>query len=170
MLARRLIERKVSRRTELSVSRCTVRFRPPRHEGNNMKKGTIINSVLVVAALTLLGIFAFAVRVKPSADNVAVLRTTGMTCGGCSNDITKALQAKSGVAAVEVDVKGGWVIVGYDSKKIVPDAISATIAGLGYWNRVAESLSVDQFRKITGREPGAAARQSGCGGGCGVGK
>lgn len=132
-----------------------------------MKKGKITNIILVLAVIVLLGIFAFSVRVNPTADNVAVLRTAGMTCGGCSNDIIKTLQAKRGVAAVEVDLNGGWVIVGYDSKKIMPDAISATVAGLGYWNKVTELLSMEQFRVITGRDLGAmVAMKSGCGG-CG---
>ncbi|MCM2358489.1 MAG: heavy-metal-associated domain-containing protein [Geobacteraceae bacterium] len=136
-----------------------------------MKKGKIINIVLVLAVVVLLSIFALAVRISPTADNVAVLRTAGMTCGSCANDIEKALQAEGGVASVEVDVDGGWVVVGYDSKKTGPDAIVSTVAGLGYRSKVAEQLSVEQFRKITGRNPGqGVTRKTGCGGGCGANK
>lgn len=132
-----------------------------------MAKGKVVNIVLVLAVVVMLGLFAFSVRISPTADNVAVLRTAGMTCGGCVTDIEKALRAKKGVAAVEVDLNGGWVIVCYDTKKIMPDAISATVAGAGYRNMVTELMNVKQFRAKTGRDPVAmAARQSGCG--CGA--
>lgn len=136
-----------------------------------MAKGKIINIVLVLATIALLGVFASSVRFKPTADNVALLRTAGMTCGGCSSNIEKALQSKKGVASVEVDVDGGWVVVGYDSKKIKPEVLASTVTGAGYWSRVAELLSVDQFRALTGRNPGeGVTRKAGCGGGCGIGK
>ncbi|HEY6009494.1 MAG TPA: heavy metal-associated domain-containing protein [Geobacteraceae bacterium] len=136
-----------------------------------MKKGKIINIILVTAVVALLGVLAFAVRIKPTADNVAVLRTAGMTCGGCSTTIEKTLEAKRGVASVEVDVEGGWVIVGYDSKKIKPEVLASTVTGAGYGSRVAELLSVEQFRALTGRNPGEGmARKNGCGGGCRNGK
>lgn len=132
-----------------------------------MKKGNMINLLLVVAAVLVVTLFAFSVRIGPAADHVAVLRTAGVTCGGCVTDIEKALRGKGGVAAVEVDLNGGWVIVCYDTKKIMPDAISATVAGAGYRNMVTELMSVEQFRAKTGRDPVAmAARQSGCG--CGA--
>ena len=132
-----------------------------------MKKGNMINLLLVVAAVLVVMLFAFAVRIGPAADQVAVLSTAGMTCGNCANCIEKALRAKGGVAAVEVDLNGRRVIVCYDSQKIGPDAISATVAGAGYRNMVTEMMSVNQFSAKTGRDPVAmAARRSGCG--CGT--
>ena len=134
-------------------------------------KGEIINIVLVAAAILLLGLLAVYVRIKPTADSVAVLRTAGMTCGDCGSNIEKALQAEKGVAAVEVDVEGGRVVVGYDSRKTGPEALVTTVTGAGYRSRVAGLLSVDQFRTLTGRNPGeGVARKTGCGGGCGIGK
>ena len=127
-----------------------------------MKKGRIINVVLVAAVLALLGVFALSVRIRPTADSVAVLRTTGMTCGGCSANIEKVLQSKKGVASVEVDVAGGWVVVGYDSKKIKPEALAATVTGAGYGSRVEKLLSMEQFRAMTGRSPGGTM-ETGCG-------
>lgn len=136
-----------------------------------MKKGKIINIVLVLTAIALLGIFAFSVRIKPTADNVAVLKTAGMTCGSCSSNIEKALQGEKGVASVEVDVDGGWVVVAYDSKKTKPEVLASRVTGAGYWSRVAELLSIERFRAITGRNPGERmTRKAGCGGGCGAGK
>ena len=136
-----------------------------------MNKGKTINAVLVTAVIAFLVVCAFSVRIKPTADNVAVLRTVGMTCGGCSASIEKALQKKKGVSSVEVDVAGGWVVVGYDSKKTKPEALASAVTGAGYQSSVAESLSVEQFRTLTGRNPGEGIKNKpGCDGGCGAGK
>ena len=89
-------------------------------------KGKIINIVLILTAVLLLAVFAFAVRIRPAADHVAVLKTAGMTCGGCSTSIEKALQSARGVAAVEVDVGAGRVVVAYDSRAVKPEALAAT--------------------------------------------
>ena len=134
-----------------------------------MKKGKIINIVLVSTVVALLAVFAFSVRIRPTADSVAVLRTAGMTCSGCSANIEKALQAKRGVASVEVDVEGGWVFVAYDSKMTKQEELSSTVTSAGYGSRVERLLSVEQFRAMTGRYPGAGQiGKTGCG--CGDGK
>jgi copper chaperone CopZ len=99
-----------------------------------------------------------------------VVRVEGINCGGAVADIEKALQAKKGVAAVEVNTYDGRVVVGYDSKTIQSEAIASSIAGLGYAVYSAEALSLDRFRAMTGREPGAAPGSVGCGGACGVRK
>jgi copper chaperone CopZ len=133
-----------------------------------MKKGKIINIVLVAAVVALLGFFALSVRIRPEADSVAVLRTTGMTCSGCSASIEKAFQRERGVASVEVDVQGGRVTVGFDSKKTKPEDLAATVTGAGYQSRVEKVLSVEQFRALTGRNPGEGkTAKIGCG--CGAG-
>jgi copper chaperone CopZ len=128
-----------------------------------MKKGKIINVVLVTASVALLVVFAFFVRLRPTADYVAELRTTGMTCGGCSATVEKALHGKSGVASVEVDVAGGWVVIGYDSKKIRPEELAATVIRQGYASRIERLSTVEQFRSMTGRFPGeGTAKKIGC--------
>ncbi len=124
------------------------------------------NMVLLVIVIAMLTALAFFVKVTATADTVAVISTGGMTCSSCADDIAKALQAKTGVASVEVDVNGGLVVVGYDSKMIKPEVIAYTVAGMGYVNRIAELLSVERFRALTGRDPGAAAKTTGCGGRC----
>ncbi len=119
-----------------------------------MKKGKIINIILVAAAVALLALFAFSVRIRPTADNVAMLRTSGMTCGGCSATIEKGLRGKRGVASVEADVKTGMVVVGYDSKKTKPEDLAATVTKAGYESKVERVLTVEQFRTMTGKYPG----------------
>jgi periplasmic mercuric ion binding protein len=129
-----------------------------------MSKAKIINYALVLAAITLLVVCALSVRFRPVADSVAILSTTGMTCGGCSADIDTALQGKNGVAAVEVDVERGQVVVGYNSKKIGPDELAATVTTAGYGSRIAQVLNARQFRSMTGRNPGEVRTgRTGCG-------
>ena len=139
----------------------------------NAKK--ISTSLLVITVITLLVVLAFRVRIGATADSVAVLKTTGMTCGSCSTKITKALEALKGVAVTEVDVNGGWVIVGYDTDTVKPESLAQKVSGTGFASNVYDVLTPEQFRQITGRNVGQnAARQSGCcggkGGGCGANK
>lgn len=138
-------------------------------------KNKKINVVILVSAVTLLSVFAFFVRVGATADSVAVLRTTGMTCGSCSSKITKALETLKGVAVTEVDVEGGWVIVGYDTKTVTPEALTGKVNGAGFGTNVHQVLTPEQFKQLTGRDIGArATSNSGCcgskGGGCGSNK
>jgi periplasmic mercuric ion binding protein len=126
-------------------------------------KGKITNIVLVIAAILLLAVFAFAVRTKPAADHVAVLKTTGMTCGGCSTSIEKALLSARGVAAVEVDVAAGRVVVAYDSKAVRPEALAATVSGLGFGSSILQNLTGEQYQAATGRNAAQIARPAGCG-------
>ena len=134
-----------------------------------MKSGNVINAILILAVATLLGVLALSVRIRPTADRVAVLKTAGMTCGGCSAAVEKTLQAKAGVASVEVDVAGGWVVVGYDSKQVSPEELATAVSGAGYRSSAERSLTVDRFRAMTGRNPGdGQSRKTGCG--CGRGK
>lgn len=124
-------------------------------------------TLLVVAVVTMLVVLAFRVRIGETADSVAVLRTTGMTCGSCSSNIIKALAALKGVAVTEVDVNGGWVIVGYNTQAVKPEVLAEKVVGAGFGSNVHLVLTPEQFKKITGRDIGKNASASkGCGG-CG---
>src|SRR6185369_1115010 len=136
-------------------------------------KSKIANVILIVAAVTLLSVLAFYIRIGATADSVAVLKTTGMTCGSCSSKISKALEALKGVAVTEVDVEGGWVIVGYDTKAIKPEALAEKVTKTGFGSNVHVVLTPEQFKQITGKNIGEkAAPAKGCcggkGGGCGT--
>jgi len=137
-------------------------------------KSKIANVILIVAAVTLLSVLAFYIRIGATADSVAVLKTTGMTCGSCSSKITKALEALKGVAVTEVDVEGGWVIVGYDKKDVKPETLAEKVSGAGFGSNVHVVLTPEQYKQITGRDIGTkAAPASGCcggKGGCGTKK
>lgn len=135
----------------------------------NAKK--LSTSCLVVAAITVLMVFAFSVRIGSTADAVAVLKTTGMTCDSCSSKVTTALESVKGVAVTEVDVAGGLVIVGYDTKTVKPESLAEKVSGTGFNSKVSEVLTLEQFSQRTGRKLGQhAGSSSGCcggeGGGC----
>ncbi len=132
-----------------------------------MSAKSISTSLLVILSVTVLVVLAFRVRVAATADSVAVLRTTGMTCGSCSSKITKALESVRGVAATEVDVERGWVIIGYDTETVKPESLAEEVSEVGFNSKVAEVLTPERFRQLTGRDVGQAAEPSkGCGG-CG---
>jgi mercuric ion binding protein len=122
------------------------------------------NIILIIFVFVILVMLPFFVRFGATADNVVVLAVAGITCGGCVADLEKALQAKGGIASIEVDVRGSRVIVGFDSKKIRPDEIAAIISGSGYRNKVSEVLSKEEFMAKTGMEPGIKKRYIGCAG------
>ena len=133
----------------------------------------ISTALLIIAAIAILVVLALRVRIAATADSVAVLKTTGMTCGSCSSKITQALESLKGVAASEVDVEGGWVVVGYDTKLVKPEQLAGKVSGSGFGSNVHVVLTPEQFRQITGRNVGQnAAPAKGCcggkGGGCGT--
>jgi copper chaperone CopZ len=130
-------------------------------------KNKTINVMILVATVTLLSVLAFYVRIGATADSVAVLKTTGMTCGSCSSKISKSLEALNGVAVTEVDIEGGWVIVGYDTKTVKPEALAEKVTGTGFGSNVHVVLTPEQFKQITGRDIGKNASPSGGCGGCG---
>lgn len=133
----------------------------------------IVNVLVIIAVVTLVSVLAFYVRIGATADSVAVLKTTGMTCGSCSSKISAALQNVNGVAVTEVDVDGGWVIVGYDTKRVKPETLVSKVNGTGFASGVYQILTPEEFKGITGREIGGKAdATSGCcgKGGCCSGK
>lgn len=141
-----------------------------------MKLRGIINSILIATTVVFLATLAFYVKTGTTADSIAVLKTTGMTCGSCSSKITEALEKQKGVAVTEVDVEGGWVVVGYDTKAVTPWILAEKVSGAGFGSNVHRVLTPGQFKQITGRDIGKQASPSrGCGGcgpngGCGTKK
>ncbi len=139
-----------------------------------MKTRAVIISI-ILGAVVLLSVLALYVRVGATADSVAILKTRGMTCSSCSGKISNALEKLKGVAVTEVDVEGGWVVVGYETKTIKPEILAETVNGTGFASTVNQILTPAQFEQITGRVIGKnSASSSGCcsgkGGGCGSNK
>jgi copper chaperone CopZ len=125
-------------------------------------------ALLISSAVVLLVILAFYVRPGASVDAVAVLKTAGMTCSSCSARITTSLASLPGVVSSQVDIAGGRVFVGYDSKTVTPEVLAAKIGDAGFASSVERVLTPAQFKQATGREIGGrSAPASGCCGGKG---
>jgi periplasmic mercuric ion binding protein len=129
-------------------------------------KNSYTNLILLILTITVLATAASFVKIRATADTVAILQANGITCGSCASAIEKALQKNKGVASVKVDVNGGRVAVGYDSGSIGAELIASTVAELGYSNKIEMLMSVEQYQRLAGKASGMAVRRSGCGGGC----
>ena len=60
------------------------------------------------------------------------LKITGMTCAGCSNHISKALQGVDGILEEEVKYPGDIAVIKFDSEKTNAKAIIKVIEETGY--------------------------------------
>ncbi|MBT1075827.1 heavy-metal-associated domain-containing protein [Geobacter grbiciae] len=132
-----------------------------------MRNRTVWTGILVVCAVGLLVYLAFNVRLAPVPNAVAAIKTVGMTCGSCAGKIEKALKPMKGVAGVEVDVEGGWVLVGYDTNSANPEAFAGAVRKAGFQSWLREQMSLADFRRVAGRDFGAKVIRSG---GCGTGR
>ena len=60
------------------------------------------------------------------------LKVTGMTCGGCTSNVTHALKAITGVGDVTVSLSAGEATVQYDERLTSPDLLKSAVKGAGY--------------------------------------
>ena len=60
------------------------------------------------------------------------LKVTGMTCGGCTSNVTHALKAITGVGDVTVSLSAGEATVQYDERLTSPDQLKSAVKGAGY--------------------------------------
>ncbi len=56
----------------------------------------------------------------------------GMTCGGCTGSVQRALSGLDGVSHVEVTLRQGTATVEADPSRVTPKQIQARLAGLGF--------------------------------------
>ena len=56
----------------------------------------------------------------------------GMTCGGCTGSVRKALSQIDGISQVDVTLRPGTATVQADSARVTPAQIEAAISHLGY--------------------------------------
>ena len=61
-----------------------------------------------------------------------IIKVTGMTCGGCTNTITRALVAIDGVHNVNVSLAGGEAKVDFDENLTSPEMLVAAVQEAGY--------------------------------------
>ncbi len=122
----------------------------------------IINTCLIILAVGLLIFFAFSVRLGRAADNVAILQTSGMTCGSCTDKITRALRSEPGVTAVKVDLAAGEVTVGYDSKQVAAEKLAAAVTAVGYRSSLTRVVPIAEYQSRYGSESLPGSKKSGC--------
>ena len=60
------------------------------------------------------------------------LKVTGMTCGGCTSNVTNALNAVKGVDDVAVSLSAGEAVVQYDERLTSPEQLKSAVKGAGY--------------------------------------
>lgn len=61
-----------------------------------------------------------------------IIKVTGMTCGGCTGNVTKALKTVNGVNDVTVSLSDGKATVQYDEKLTSPEQLKSAVIGAGY--------------------------------------
>jgi len=133
-----------------------------------MKIGLVEKILIALSVTVVLASFVFANNARPEPDSVVVLKTLGMTCGSCAGKIETALRGKPGVGEVKVDVEAAQVIATYDAKVTTPEALAEAVTTAGFRSGIAQNLSLEQYRKMTGQNVSdkGPAKKSGCGGSC----
>ncbi len=61
-----------------------------------------------------------------------ILKVTGMSCGGCTSNVTNALKALSGVSDVEVSLSAGEATVQYNEQLTSPEQLKLAVKEAGY--------------------------------------
>jgi copper chaperone len=61
-----------------------------------------------------------------------LLKVTGMTCGGCIDDVTHALKAITGVSDVKVSLTSGEATVQFDERLTSPEQLKSAVQREGY--------------------------------------
>jgi len=60
------------------------------------------------------------------------IKISGMSCGGCTSSVTKALEQIDGVSNVEVILEPGQATVGFDEAKTNLAALNTAIEDAGF--------------------------------------
>lgn len=68
------------------------------------------------------------------------IRVTGMTCGGCTSNVTRALKAIPGVGDVNVSLAAGEATVQYDERRASPEQLKSAVKSAGYGVDMAKGV------------------------------
>lgn len=60
-------------------------------------------------------------------------KVTGMTCGGCTNNVTRALKGIPGVSDVKISLSAGEATVQYDERLTSPGQLKSAAKKRGLW-------------------------------------
>lgn len=72
------------------------------------------------------------------------LQVTGMTCGGCTSSVTRALMAVDGVNDVNASLSTGQVTVQYDEMFASNEQLKSAVIAAGYGIDTASSAQKPQ--------------------------
>jgi len=75
-----------------------------------------------------------------------VLKVTGMSCGGCTSNVTRSLKAVEGVADAKVSLATGEAIVQYDEQTASPGQLKSAVEDAGYGVRMADTASIPKSK------------------------
>jgi len=73
-----------------------------------------------------------------------ILKVTGMTCGGCTSTVTRALKATPGVDDVNVSLSAGEATVRYDERLASPNQLKSAVKDAGYGVDATKATHGDQ--------------------------
>ena len=59
-------------------------------------------------------------------------KVIGMTCGSCTNNVTRALKEIPGVGDVKISLSAGDATVQYDERLTSPGQLKSAVKGAGY--------------------------------------
>ena len=70
----------------------------------------------------------------------------GMTCGGCTGSVQRALSKLDGISHAEVSLSPGVATVVIDPTKVTPARIESAITHLGYPAKAKSTAHTEQAR------------------------
>lgn len=76
------------------------------------------------------------------------INVKGMTCGGCTSSVTKALKAINGVDDVAVSLSNGKVTVQYDEKLTSPEQLKSAVIEAGYGIDASNTTQQPQGKRL----------------------
>jgi len=75
-----------------------------------------------------------------------IFNVTGMSCGSCTSNVTRALKTVAGVGEVTVSLATGKVMVQYDDQLASSGQLKLAIENAGYGVRLKDAAAVPQSK------------------------
>ena|SRR5215216_7949214 len=90
----------------------------------------------VTAAAALLLALIFCVGSVSAITRTVTLKVKGMTCGGCTTSVEKALKSTDGVEEARVSFERGRAVIKYDDQKVTVDKLREVVQSTGFFCEV----------------------------------
>ena len=79
-----------------------------------------------------------------------LIHVSGMTCGGCTSSVTKALKAVNGLDDIVVSLSDGTATVQYDEKLTAPQELELAVKNAGYGVNASNTTQQTQGKGCCG--------------------